>query len=273
MKNKDLALKFGKMEIEYAKKSFQRLAAEQFILLAFFSANSSILPPLTTASEQFQRALKTNVQGCIEYFLSLLFVEEIAAFELCVFDFCRIILQLHPKKLGLKTTFSLDEILDLNSLRAIIDKAIDRHLNEISYSKPLDYLENICAILSFDKSDIESDWKVYIEAKARRDLGIHNGWICNELYLKKLKEADIKTEGIVLSASLLPKKEYIGEVSAATVRIVRFISIHCMKKFGKVNPEEVLISAGDEAFKEIVAIVQSIKRIDPRLDQNEHEHP
>ena len=92
------------------------------------------------------------------------------------------------------------------------------------YEKPLDYLNRIASLLSIDQKQLEHLWPIFIEAKARRDVGVHNGWICNAIYLRKTKEAGIKATS-KLGDSLLPcDDEYINSVASALDKLADLIA-------------------------------------------------
>jgi hypothetical protein len=59
------------------------------------------------------------------------------------------------------------------------------------YEKPNQYLNKICDLLSIDSEELKEHWPTYIEAKARRDLGVHNSWLCNSVYMRKISEAGL----------------------------------------------------------------------------------
>ena len=43
-------------------------------------------------------------------------------------------------------------------------------------------------MVSIDKKHLIEIWPSFVEMKARRDLGVHNNWVTNGIYLRKLKE-------------------------------------------------------------------------------------
>lgn len=44
--------------------------------------------------------------------------------------------------------------------------------------------------MSIELGILDRIWPIYIEMKARRDLGVHNGWIKNRVYEKKVSEVN-----------------------------------------------------------------------------------
>ena len=140
---------------------------------------------------KFYNSYKKNIEHYKitprDYFKGNLFLFQISKVELFLQDIVFGILKCYPKKIG-KTSFFLHDILDAESNDELISKAVNEYINKIMYMKPLEYLEEITSLLSIDKNMIKDLWPNYIEVKARRDLGIHNNWICNDIYLRKISE-------------------------------------------------------------------------------------
>ena len=84
-----------------------------------------------------------------------------------------------------------------------------REVNQLMYQKPENYMKALCKLLSINAPDINDLSPHYIEIKARRDLAIHNGWICNEVYLRKLSDAKIESK-FVLGDFTVPDEFYYG---------------------------------------------------------------
>lgn len=97
-------------------------------------------------------------------------------------------LRLYPGKMG-SHTFRLTEILAVSSTDELVDRAATATMHELMYEKPLDYLVGLCKILSIERQPLEIHWPNFVELKARRDLGVHNDWLVNDVYLRKVKEA------------------------------------------------------------------------------------
>ena len=55
-------------------------------------------------------------------------------------------------------------------------------------------------------------WPQFVEIKARRDIGIHNNWVCNQTYLRKVAEAGLQTS-VEAGQSLIPG--YVEYLSGA----------------------------------------------------------
>lgn len=91
------------------------------------------------------------------------------------------------------------------------------------YEKPLDYLTKVSSLLSIDEISLKPLWQTFIEAKARRDLGLHNGWKYNETYLRKISDAGL-TAKFIQGESTLPKvREYITPVGSALSELAELL--------------------------------------------------
>ncbi|MFD1709240.1 hypothetical protein FVQ98_08495 [Ottowia sp. GY511] len=129
------------------------------------------------------------------YFSSTLFIGCISDFELFLLDMLRLMISSYPRKIS---SFKLDlhEVLG-KTQEEIITNAAERHLNALSYAAPRDYLKQFSDIMGLEKSDIKKFWPNYIEAKARRDLGVHNNWMVNSVYLRKAAEIGVTPIGVL----------------------------------------------------------------------------
>lgn len=155
----------------------------------------------------------------VEYYLSLIFIDLISSTEIFFIDLVKIVLKKYPKKLG-KTQFNLSEIIDSSSHDELITKAADQYIHKLLYKKPNEYLSDICEVLSIDKELIKPYWGNYIEAKARRDLGIHNDWKCNTIYLRKLKEVGIEPQCKIGDLMFpLGHQQYLQNVSQNIIKL------------------------------------------------------
>ena len=148
----------------------------------------------------------------IEYFQANLFFSQVAGLEHFIQRAIRAAITVYPKKLG-SATFSLIDIIDSDSIDELIHRAVDGYLNKVMYKKPFEYLKDICEVLSIPQERFATNWPNFIEAKARRDAGIHNNWICNDVYLRKIAEAGLAAS-VSAGDSLIPRDEqYIHAVT------------------------------------------------------------
>ena len=140
------------------------------------------------SSDKLNEYTKVFGMSPIQYLKGSLFFSQITAIEIFFQRVVKSIVREHPKKLG-SIQFKLNQILDAGSIKEVVDQAIDEYLNRLMYKKPLEYLDGICDILSINKETLVPFWANFIEAKARRDVGIHNNWVCNDIYVRKVQEA------------------------------------------------------------------------------------
>jgi hypothetical protein len=140
-------------------------------------------------------------------------------------DVIKAIISHYPKKIG-GMTFDITQLVEM-SKGEIIFLASECYLNKLMYKKPKEYLKEFGEIMSIDTTLFENDWTQFIEAKARRDIGVHNAWERNETYLRKVKEAGCHE----FEGSLLPTHEYLSDVMDACDSIVESISQQTKEKY------------------------------------------
>jgi len=153
----------------------------------------------------------------------------VAAFEYFLQDVLTLIIKVNPKKVG-QTEFKLSEILDSAGPDELVRRGIEATLNKLMYKKPLEYLSEIVSLLSISEAPLKAEWPVFVEAKARRDLGVHNGWKCNSTYLRKVTEAGLTptfTEGEI---TFPPEDGYFDKVMAALPKLARLIMDGILEK-------------------------------------------
>jgi hypothetical protein len=162
-----------------------------------------------------------------EYIECHLFFTQISGLEFFFQSCLAAVLRAYPKKLG-SAQFTLSQILEADSKDALIDQATEVFLNKLMYKKPSEYLDEICNTLSIESVGIRPFWSDFVEAKARRDVGIHNNWKCNETYLRKVSEVGL-TLPFELGDSLVPKDgsyftkttESLGQIGRQMVEAIR----------------------------------------------------
>jgi hypothetical protein len=128
-------------------------------------------------------------------------------------------LRLYPGKMG-SQTFRLSEILSATTTDELVDRAASSVMHELMYEKPLDYLSGLCEILSIKKDSLSQPWLRFVEIKARRDLGVHNNWVANQIYLRKIKEAQ-HTDLPALGVRLIPDFAYLQTAMNSTDELIR----------------------------------------------------
>lgn len=164
--------------------------------------------------EEMDERLEPDGIQTPQYFLSILFLDAISEMEIFLASVLKSVVYKNPEKVG-AYKISLKEILDMGGVEVdvILSKAVDEKIHEITYKKPSEFIKEYCRMVSIDSSVLAEKWSVYVEAKARRDLGVHNNWKCNEIYLKKLKEAGVATDAKVGDNMIPGFYNYIDELT------------------------------------------------------------
>src|SRR4030043_1401636 len=142
--------------------------------------------------------LRNHGMETSEYFRSILFVDLISSTEVFFADLIRAVVAEYPHKIG-RIQFELKDVLEASSPSELVLRAAEEFIHKLMYEKPEDYLEKMCNTLSIEVDQIKPYWSKYIEAKARRDLGVHNNWKCNKTYLRKVAAGPLDgeaTEGV-----------------------------------------------------------------------------
>lgn len=128
-------------------------------------------------------------------------------------------LRLYPQKMG-QQSYKLGEIIEASSREELIDRAANASIYQLMYEKPLDYLAKLTDILSIESDKLMGHWPAFVELKARRDLGIHNNWIVNEIYLRKLREAKIECNH-KMGEQLIPDFKYLMNSVNTTSELIK----------------------------------------------------
>jgi hypothetical protein len=182
---------------------------------SFLRLNDLLTDSGLNSSEHYRGVLFINLISNVELFFSLLVKAAIVK---------------NPQKVW-GTKIELKEIIEGANTDELIERCAEETINRLLYEKPDDYLIKLCEILSIDESEILECWPNYVEAKARRDLGVHNDWVCNEIYLRKTAYVyeDITTPqvGDKLNPS---KKEYCGSVTDNISEMAQKFVVLMLKK-------------------------------------------
>lgn len=240
--NKSVNTKPAMPYLAFLKESATFHRAIVYLISAHLAAVQGADDELVDAHSRLADKVAPTYKDPRSYFVSRLFITHIAAFEIFLQDTLSEVIRKHPKKVG-DVEFRLADILDSSSNEELVNRALDEHLNRLMYKKPIEYLKEICALLSIEKMPLEDDWKVLVEAKARRDLGVHNAWKCNGIYLRKTQEAGILS-GLSIGDSAVPQdEEYINRVGDALDVLAGKISKSVLQKHW---PELAAIVADEE---------------------------
>ena len=201
--------------------------------------------PLSKDHEELTERLGAAYEDPHQYFMSRLFIGHIAAFEVFLQDLLSIVISKHPLKLG-GAQFKLSEILEAKGTEELVARAISEATNKLMYKKPIEYRDAIAELLSVNPAEIETQWKVLVEAKARRDLGVHADWLCNETYMRKLEEAGMASEFQIGESTVPETSEYLQAVVDDLDTLSGVLTNHVLEKIFKL-PLRVSESYGDNA--------------------------
>lgn len=165
-----------------------------------------------------------------EYFRAILFVDLISSTESYFSDLVRAVIKNYPMKAA-RIQFELQDIIEAADVDELVARAADIFIHRLMYEKPEDYLEKICAVLSIKPDPIEKFWPSFVEAKARRDLGVHNNWICNQTYIRKTGSLGLNLS-VKEGEKLSPKnREYCESVTAAIFAISNAFHEQIVEKY------------------------------------------
>ena len=163
-----------------------------------------------------------------QYFCGLMLFSLVAEVEFYLAEIVQAIIAAHPKKIG-SMQVKLADLID-RPTSELVEIAASKFLNDLMFKKPTEYLTGICDISGIDRDPLTPSWLAFVEAKARRDLGIHNSWIVNETYLRKLKEAGISTS-LKVGESACPDHDYILPASNSCAALINEISTQVEAKY------------------------------------------
>jgi hypothetical protein len=180
----------------------------------------------TNLPDGFRRNTNDNI-NFHSFVVSHYFITLIAEFEGFLVDMLRSIVKRYPEKVG-NISIKVSELTACCSLDEAIYIGIDRFINELTYKRPKEYIDTLQRIFSLNKEEFEALWPEFMERKARRDLGVHNDWRKNEIYVRKVKEV-----GITPSKDdfLAPDNEYFVDSVKVVFDLLAKISVHCAEKF------------------------------------------
>lgn len=177
---------------------------------------------------KFEDYLKPQSLTFLEFFAGMLLSNLIAEVENYLVEVMKHLLLEFPRKLS-ATQFTLADVLD-NAPQELVLRAAESRLAKLMYKRPAEYIKELAEILSIDAAPFAQYWSTYVEAKARRDLGVHNAWQINETYRRKVTEAG-RTVGSDAGPTMVPDFEYLSAVLGGCDKIVRNIQAQLDAKF------------------------------------------
>lgn len=210
-----LWLRLSRVALRYEQKT----AAILQVIVLLLRVQTEAIPDseISKAVSKFRTYLEPNKLDLESYFAGMLLVSAITEAEAYFVDVVRAVIAAFPKKVG-TVSFKLSDVLDA-SPDELVRSAAEDYLNRLMYKKPADYLGDLSSMLSIDKAALEADWPQFVEGKARRDLGIHNSWMANDVYRRKVRELGLD-EPPEVGASLAPNYAYVGGMVQTCDRII-----------------------------------------------------
>jgi hypothetical protein len=180
------------LPIKFLEASVRALTATTAInqagLLLLRAEMSSLTtsPELKVEFDELNNLLIGSNTSTKEYFAGMLLIHEVSQFEIFLVEVIRAAATTYPKKLS--RSFKLSEVLDLTR-EELVENAAEQYINELTYKRPIEFLGDIANFLSIDKEKVLAAWNEFAALKARRDVGVHNAWVVNETYIRKVTEA------------------------------------------------------------------------------------
>ena len=117
-------------------------------------------------------------------FLSLVHQHQVVIFESGFFDLLQILLTDQPLRLPGKRQIEYSVVVAARSKEEIIASLVDRELNELKYKSVTDWFLYLNRLVSECRISEDDAGKI-AEAKATRDLLVHNAGVVNDIYLQK----------------------------------------------------------------------------------------
>lgn len=133
------------------------------------------------------------------------FQQFISIFEAFFADFLRLWLSAYPGSLGGKQV-KFETIMEASDKDAIIQAVVNKELNEVTYDPPMgwfDYLDKIAKLSVPTLAERER----FAEAKASRDVIVHNGGVANMMYETKAGNQCVsKVENALKSPAIIIRR-------------------------------------------------------------------
>lgn len=131
----------------------------------------------------------------------------------------------------------------------LVEELADEEINQALYAKPADYRLTLEKHLGLDRALLEPHWDILVEAKARRDLGVHNAWTWNRVYGRK---AGSKGHHPGREGNMWPTANYFAETVAAFTAMVAAIQAALDKNFAKCTRAHVFREMWDLTLGDVV---------------------
>jgi hypothetical protein len=181
------------------------------------------IPPL----HQNHPTIQLPEYRVVAFLDGLTLIATISEVEAYFQDIVVAVLLRHPLKMG-KLSFELKGILDMSSIADVVRAAAERYASEMLFKSPKDYKKDLMNVLSAGESIFTDSWPAFVEAKARRDIGVHNGWIVNDVYRSKVREVGLTPPQ---EPALTGNHEYLQVVRSSCVDLMGKLAHHCASEF------------------------------------------
>jgi hypothetical protein len=159
----------------------------------------------------------------IAFLDGLTLIATISEVEAYFQDLVIAVLLKHPEKIG-KSSFDLKTLMELSSIQDVKQLAAEKFSGEMLFKRPNDYKKDLISILSVDEAVFKDTWPVFVEAKARRDIGVHNGWLVNDIYRSKVREVGLAPS---TESALSVDHPYLHSVRKRCIELMGKLKLHC----------------------------------------------
>jgi hypothetical protein len=176
---------------------------------------------------QNHSAINVPEYKVIAFLDGLTLIATVSEVEAYFQDLVVTVLVMHPEKIG-KSSFELKSLLELSSIQEAKELAAQRFASEMLFKKPNDYKKDLVSVLSIREEVFKSTWPVFVEAKARRDIGVHNGWLVNDIYRAKIREVGLSPS---IANALSVDHPYLQSVRTSCIELMGQMKAHCESAF------------------------------------------
>ena len=219
--NKITSLYFIKVDVLFRTITFQNIAISHAIEEVnpnLYSAYKSLESFLEEHSpEVSDKGIRHDLVA--KHMPSLCFSSLVSAFEDYIIEITKLTFKLKPENLDkIKCDYGTYRTLSEEDL---FDYLVAEGVSSLTFGSAKEYINKFCKTACIDKKQIEPLLKQYIEIKARRDTGVHNNWIMDARYEKKLAEVGITPERNIY---LTPDLDYFRYSYSLCGKLVKLIS-------------------------------------------------
>jgi hypothetical protein len=134
------------------------------------------------------------------YYFSFVHQHQVAIFEHMFFDLLRIILKNQPRSISGKKQIDYATIFEADSKDDIVFMLVEKEINELKYKNTAEWFNYLYKLVSIPQILTENLEKI-CEAKASRDILVHNNGIVNEIYIQKSGAAARFQDGAKIDVS------------------------------------------------------------------------